>query len=78
MIFLWLMQYLMVILILKNFTKKMNNFKFEDLIFRRVNKKIFPAIKLKYKINEYPSAPIIINAANEILVDQFLKKKIPF
>ena len=29
-------------------------------------------------MNEYPSSPIIINAANEILVDQFLRKKIPF
>ena len=27
---------------------------------------------------EHPSTPIIINSANEILVDQFLKKKIPF
>ena len=63
---------------IEEFYKKNDSFKFEDLIFRRVNKKIFPAIKLKYKINEYPSAPIIINAANEILVDQFLKKKIAF
>ena len=29
-------------------------------------------------MNEYISTPIIINAANEILVDQFLQKKIPF
>ena len=29
-------------------------------------------------VNEYPSTSIIINATNEILVDQFLKKKIPF
>ena len=34
--------------------------------------------KLKDKINEYYSTPIIINAANEVLVDQFLRKKIPF
>ena len=27
---------------------------------------------------EYPSTPIIINSANEILVEQFLKKNIPF
>ena len=27
---------------------------------------------------EYPSTPIIINSANEVLVDQFLKKNIPF
>ena len=34
-------------------------------------------IKLK-KINEYPSTPIIINAANEVLVDQFLRNKLSF
>ena len=28
--------------------------------------------------NKFPSSSIIINACNEILVDQFLKKKIPF
>ena len=30
------------------------------------------------KLNNYISTPIVINAANEILVDQYLKKKIPF
>ena len=35
-------------------------------------------IKLKKIANEYPSTPIIINASNEILVDHFLLKKIPF
>ena len=35
-------------------------------------------MKLKSRINEYTSTPIIINAVNEILVDQFLKKKIAF
>ena len=29
-------------------------------------------------MNEYISTPIIINAANEILVDQYLKEKISF
>ena len=29
-------------------------------------------------MNEYPSTSIILNAANEVLVDYFLKKKIPF
>ena len=36
------------------------------------------AIKLKKIMNQYPSTPIIVNAANEILVDQFLKEKIGF
>ena len=46
----------------------------DNLIFKKVNKKIFPVYKLKNRINEYPSTSIIINAANEILVDQFLQK----
>jgi 1-deoxy-D-xylulose-5-phosphate reductoisomerase len=61
----------------KNNKKNINN-NIENLSFRGVNSKIFPAIKLKKKLFEFPSTPIIINAANEILVDQFLKKKIPF
>ena len=51
---------------------------FENLLFRKVNKKIFPAIKIKERINRFPSSPIIINAANEVLVDLFLKKKVDF
>ena len=50
----------------------------DNLIFKKVNKKIFPVYKLKNRINEYPSTSIIINAANEILVDQFLQKKLAF
>ena len=33
---------------------------------------------MKNIANLYPSTPIIINSANELLVDQFLKKKIRF
>ena len=66
------MQFLTVNLILKIFTKKPSIF--ENLIFKKVNSKIFPAIKLKK--NEFVSfTPIIINASNEVLVDQFLMKK---
>ena len=54
--------------------KNLNN-----LNFQKVNPKIFPSIKL---LNKYftlgPSTPIIINAANEVLVDLFLKGKIKF
>ena len=60
---------------------KLNNrkkFFFKNLNFINVDKKRFPLIKLKSRVNEYCSTPIIINAVNEILVDQFLKKKIPF
>lgn len=50
----------------------------ESLIFKKVDSKKFPVIKLKNKINEYPSTSIILNAANEVLVEQFLKKKISY
>ena len=49
-----------------------------NLSFRKADSKIFPMIKLKNKIFQHNSSPIIINAANEVLVDQFLRKKIPF
>ena len=51
---------------------------FNNLTFLKVDSKRFPIINLKNRINEYYSSPIIINAVNEILVDQFLKKKIGF
>ncbi len=56
--------------------KKKNTF--ENLIFKKVDKKIFPIIKIINRVNEYPATPIIVNASNEILVDQFLQKKIHF
>ena len=55
-----------------------SGYNLKNLTFRKLDQKIFPMIKLKSKINEYPSTPIIINASNEVLVDQFLQKKIPF
>ena len=50
----------------------------ENIYFSRVNKKIFPIIKLKDRMNEYPSTSIIINSTNEVLVDQFLNKNITY
>ena len=38
----------------------------------------FPVVKLKNRMNEHVSTPIIINAANEILVEQYLREKINF
>ena len=52
--------------------------KIQNLKFEEVNKNTFPIFKLKNRLNEYPSTSIIINAANEIFVDQFLQKKIQF
>tara|TARA_B100001057_G_C22852403_1_gene951461 strand:+ start:72 stop:1232 length:1161 start_codon:yes stop_codon:yes gene_type:complete len=50
----------------------------KNLNFQKVNSKTFPVIKLKKELNKYPSSSIIFNAANEILVDQFLRKKLAF
>ena len=58
--------------------KKNKKIFFKNLNFKNVDEKIFPLFKLKSKIFEYPSTPIIINAANEVIVGQFLKKRIPF
>ena len=64
---------------INDFIKKKKKIKaIEDLYFQKVDSNIFPVIKFKNRLDEYPSTPIIINAANEVLVDQFLKKKIPF
>ncbi len=63
---------------IKKLNNAKNSFRFENLIFDKVDKKIFPTIQLKKTITKYPSTPIIVNAANEVLVDQFLTKKIAF
>ncbi len=60
----------------KLFKRKKQNI--ENLQFLKVDKKRFPAMHLITKKNMSKSAPIIINAANEIFVDQFLKSKISF
>ena len=66
---------------IKNFLK-LDTFKtgksVNSFTFRKVNHKIFPTIKLIEEINRYPSSSIIVNASNEILVDQFLRKNIEF
>ena len=58
--------------------KKKKKNEIESLIFNKVDTKKFPIIKLQHKVNEFPSTSIIFNAANEVLVDQFLKKKISY
>ena len=65
-------------LTIKNFIKEKKKLIFNNLIFKKINEKIFPVIKLKKRVNEFPATSIIINSANEVLVEQFLKKNIPF
>jgi len=69
------------------YTNKKNILKISDikikhinnLNFQKANSKVFPSIKLLDKIfSSGSSTPIIINAANEVLVDLFLKGKIGF
>ncbi len=65
-----------------------NNFSYKSKIdekilnklsFKKVDVKKFPAIKLIKKLSkEGYSAPIIVNAANEVLVDMFLDRRIGF
>ena len=66
-----------------------NNFNVKDLLiskndnlknleFIKIDPKRYPIIKIIPKLNKFISTPIILNAANEILVDQFLKRKISF
>jgi len=63
----------------KNFSKKINtDNKIKNLNFCSVDKKKFPATNLISVMNSRKSSPIIINAANEIFVDQFLKNNISF
>ena len=65
----------------KKFIKK-RNIRIEDLNnlkFKKIDAKIFPSLHLLEKCFRLgPSTPIVINAANEVLVDMFLKGKIRF
>ena len=58
--------------------QEIKNFNKQNLEFFPVDKKKFPALNLIPKINNSKSAPIIINAINEIFVDEFLKNNIHF
>ena len=43
-----------------------------------MNKKRFPSINLIHEINSRKSSSIVINAANEIFVEEFLKNNLCF
>jgi 1-deoxy-D-xylulose-5-phosphate reductoisomerase len=63
----------------KVFKKKSQTYeKIKNLNFSPVDIKKFPAVRLIPKMNSQKSSGIIINAANEIFVDQFLKNNISF
>ena len=50
----------------------------KNLEFFNVDKKRFPVVNLLSKVNINNSSAILLNRANEILVDKFIKKKISF
>ena len=58
------------------FIKNDNTIK--NLSFKTPDSNNYPIIKILKKANEHPSTSIIINASNEVLVDHFLRKKVPF
>ncbi len=65
---------------IKSILNKKNNFleNIKYLKFEKADKKRFPIITLLNKKIYENSGPIILNASNEVLVDQFIKKKIAF
>jgi 1-deoxy-D-xylulose-5-phosphate reductoisomerase len=70
----------------------LKNFKYKDFFYKKnkayynvqslnfipVNKRRFPSVKLIPEMNRRKSSAIIINAANEIFVDEFLRNNINF
>ena len=58
--------------------KNKSSDKIQNLNFSAVDKNKFPAVGLIPEMNRRKSSAIIINAANEIFVDEFLKKNIKF
>ena len=57
---------------------KITKKKIENLSFLLPDKDNFPILKLIDKLNKFSSSSIIINASNEVLVDHFLRNKVPF
>ena len=55
-----------------------DNLSCQNLEFFPADKNKFPTLRLISKMNTSESSPIIINAANEIFVDEFLKNNIDF
>ena len=65
--------------ILENDVKKINLQKLKNLSFKPIDPKKFPSIDFAYfALNHEKGMPIILNAANEIAVELFLKNKISF
>ena len=60
-------------------TKYLELSKIKSLTFDNLDEDVFPAIKLcREVVRQGGTAPAILNAANEIVVNSFLKKRIKF
>ena len=49
-----------------------------NIEFREIDKIRYPLWSLKNELMQYPKKGLILNSANDIFIDQFLKNKIPF
>ncbi len=64
---------------IKNGVAKINFQELKNLSFKKIDRKKFPSIDFAYFALKYGKGmPIILNAANEVAVDLFLKNKISF
>ena len=65
--------------IINNKIKKVDLQKLANLTFEKIDRKKFPSIDFAYyAINQGGGMPIVLNAANELAVDYFMKEKIKF
>jgi 1-deoxy-D-xylulose-5-phosphate reductoisomerase len=64
---------------LPNTSEKLDIYKYSTLTFEKPNTELFPCLALAYHaIEEGGNLPAIMNAANEVAVEAFLKEKIQF
>ena len=64
---------------LPNTSEKLDIFKYSTLTFEKPNTELFPCLSLAYHaIEQGGNLPAIMNAANEVAVEAFLKEKIQF
>lgn len=64
---------------LPNSSEKLDIYKYSTLTFEKPNRELFPCLDMSYyAIEKGGNAPAIMNAANEVAVEAFLKEKIKF
>lgn len=64
---------------LPNSSEKLDIYKYSTLTFEKPNRELFPCLDMAYyAIEKGGNVPAIMNAANEVAVEAFLKEKIKF